>query len=100
SGAELVTRPAEVLEIVGRVGELAPDLPRPEHLLDNLTEVQRQVFEALPGRGARTPDQIAVAAGLPANSVLGPLASLEICGLVQRQDGRWRLAPRVHSAGG
>ncbi|HPY24672.1 MAG: processing protein [Actinomycetota bacterium] len=100
SGAELVTRPAEVLEIVGRVGELAPDLPRPEHLLDNLTEVQRQVFEALPGRGARTPDQIAVAAGLPAHSVLGPLASLEICGLVQRQDGRWRLAPRAQVADG
>lgn len=91
SGAELVTRPAEVLEIVGRVGELAPDPPRPEHLLDGLTEIQRQVYEALPGRGARTPDQIAVAAGIPATSVLGPLATLEISGLVQRQDGRWRL---------
>ncbi|MCB0924633.1 MAG: DNA-processing protein DprA [Mycobacterium sp.] len=96
SGAELVTRPAEVLEIVGRVGELAPDLPRPEHVLDGLSEVQRQVYEALPGRGARTPDQIAVAAGLPATTVLGPLATLEIAGLVQRDEGRWRLAPRAH----
>lgn len=93
AGAELVTRADEVVEIVGRVGELADELPRPGHLLDGLTEIQRQVYEALPGRGARTPDQIAVSAGLPAAGVLGPLAILEVAGLVQRQDGRWRLAP-------
>lgn len=94
SGAELVTRADEIVEIAGRAGELADEPARPVHVLDGLTDVQRQVYEALPGRGGRTPDQIAVTAGLPAAGVLGPLAILEVAGLVQRQDGRWRLAPR------
>lgn len=92
SGAELVTRAEEILEIVGRAGELAEEQPRPGGPLDRLTDAERRVYEALPGRGARTPDEIAVAAGLPPASVLGPLALLELGGLVLRQEGRWRLA--------
>ena len=57
-------------------------------------ETERQVYEALPGRGLRTPDQVAIASGLPAISVLGPLAMLEIAGLVRSEDGRWGLARR------
>ena len=57
-----------------------------------LADAERRVYEGVPGRGARTPDEIAVASGLPAGHVLGPLAMLEIAGLVQRQDGLWRLA--------
>ena len=57
-----------------------------------LSDAELQVYEALPGRGVRTADEIAVAAGLPAATVLGPLAMLEIAGLVQREEGRWRLA--------
>jgi len=94
AGAELVTRADEVREIIGRAGELADDEPHPVDALDTLTDTERQVYEALPGRGTRTPDEVAVAAGLPAAAILGPLAMLEIAGLVQRQDGRWRLAPR------
>lgn len=92
SGAELVTRAEEIIEIVGSAGELALELPRPTGALDRLSDAEKQVYEALPGRGVRTPDQIAVAAGLPATSVLGPLAMLEIAGLVERHEGRWRLA--------
>ena len=92
SGAELVTRAEEVVEIIGPPGEFAEDLPRPADPLDGLSDIQRQVYEALPGRGLRTPDQIAVAAGLPPTEVLGPLAMLEIAGLVTRQEGRWKLA--------
>jgi len=91
AGAELVTRAEDVLEIVGRPGELAQEQPRPTGVLDGLSEIERQVYEALPARGARTPDEVAVASGLPATSVLGPLAMLEIAGLVARRDGRWRL---------
>jgi DNA processing protein len=94
AGAELVTRADEIREIIGCAGELADDEPHPADALDTLTDTERQVYEALPGRGTRTPDEIAVAAGLPAAAILGPLAMLEIAGLVQRQDGRWRLAPR------
>ncbi len=91
AGAELITRADEVREIIGRAGEFADDLPRPANPLDGLSESERLVYEALPARGARTPDEIAVASGVPAAGVLGPLAMLEIAGLVQRQDGKWRI---------
>lgn len=93
AGAELVTRADEVREIIGRAGEFAEELPRPVNPLDGLSESERLVYEALPARGARTPDEIAIASGVPAAGVLGPLAMLEIAGLVQRQDGKWRICP-------
>lgn len=92
AGAELVTRADEVREVIGRAGEFAEEEPRPTDPLDGLTDVERQVYEALPGRGTRTTDEIAVASGLPADAILGPLAMLEIAGLIERQDGKWRLA--------
>lgn len=92
AGAELVTRADEVREIIGRAGELAEDETRPTNPLDALTDTERQVYEALPGRGVRTTDEIAVASGLPADAILGPLAMLEIAGLIERVEGRWRLA--------
>ncbi len=92
AGAELVTRADEVREVIGRAGEFAEEEPRPSDPLDGLTDTERQVYEALPGRGTRTADEIAVASGLPADAILGPLAMLEIAGLIERQDGKWRLA--------
>lgn len=91
SGAELVTRAEEVVELIGRAGELAEDEPRPTSVLDRLDATELQVYEAMPARGAKTPDEIAVAAGLPAAQVLGRLAMLELSGLVRRQEGRWRI---------
>ena len=91
NGAELVTRADDIVELVGRIGELAPDEPRPTTALDGLTEAERRVYEALPGRGAATIDEIAVASGLVPEQVLGPLAMLEITGLAERHDGRWRI---------
>lgn len=91
AGAEVITRAEDVREIIGRSGEFADELPRPTDPLDALTDSERLVYEALPARAARTPDEIAVAAGLSAAGVLGPLATLEIAGLVQRQEGKWRL---------
>ena len=90
-GAALVTRADDIVELVGRVGELAPEEPRPTTALDGLTEAERQVYEALPGRGAATIDEIAVASGLVPEQVLGPLAILEVTGLAERHDGRWRI---------
>lgn len=92
SGAELITRTDEVVELVGRAGEFADDQPHPTDPLDGLSDTELRVFEALPARGARTPDQIAVAAGLPAAAILGPLAMLELSGFIERTEGRWRLA--------
>lgn len=91
AGAELVTRADEVREIVGRAGEFADEPPRPAGVLDGLGDTERRVYEALPARGVRTPDEIAVASGLAPGAVLGPLAMLEIAGLAQRRDGRWQV---------
>ena len=90
--ANLVTRAADVVELIGHIGELAPDEERPESLLDGLGEAEQRVYDALPARGRRTVDQIAVASGLPPMQVLGPLSMLEVCGLVNRVDGYWRLS--------
>jgi DNA processing protein len=81
-----------VREIIGRAGEFADEVARRTDPLDGLTDGERRIYEALPGRGARTADEIAVASGLPAAGVLGPLAVLEIAGLIERQEGKWRLA--------
>jgi DNA processing protein len=90
-GAEVVTRAQDIVEFVGRIGELAPEQPRPATALDGLSDGERQVYEALPGRGVATVDEIAVAAGLAPAQVLGPLAMLEVAGLAERHDGRWRI---------
>jgi len=91
NGAQLVTRADDIVELVGRIGELAPDEPRPTTAFDGLSEAERQVYEALPGRGAATVDEISIASGLVPEQVLGPLAILEVTGLVRRDDGRWRI---------
>jgi DNA processing protein len=90
-GAELVTRADEVLEIVGRAGEFAEGMEGPEGPLDELGETELHVYEALPARGLRTPDEIAVTAGLSPERVLGALALLEIAGFVERDAGRWKV---------
>ncbi|MGX9790820.1 DNA-processing protein DprA [Mycobacterium sp. MMS18-G62] len=94
AGADLVTRAEDIVELVGHAGEFAPDEQRPSSALDGLSESEQRVYDALPARGARTADEIAVASGLPPTQVLGPLSMLEVCGLVLRQDGRWKLALR------
>ena len=91
NGAELVTRADDVVELVGRMGELAPEEPRPATALDGLSDAERQVYEALPGRGVATVDEIAVAAALEPARILAPLAMLELAGLAERDDGRWRI---------
>src|SRR5262245_37800809 len=95
AGATVVTRADEVLELVGRAGELAADAEWPTSVLDGLADNELRVYDALPARGARTVDEIAVASGLPPTEVLGPLSMLEIVGLVVRQGGRWKLGSPV-----
>ncbi|MDT5124456.1 MAG: processing protein [Mycobacterium sp.] len=91
NGAHLVTRADEIVELVGRMGEFAADTSHQGSPLDGLTEHELLVYDALPARGARTVDEVAVSAGLPPTQVLGPLASLELVGLVARAGGLWKL---------
>lgn len=89
--AELATRAEHVIELAGRCGELADEPEHPATALDQLDAVQQRVYEALPGRGAATVEEIALGAALPPEQVLGPLALLELGGLAESRDGRWRL---------
>jgi DNA processing protein len=91
----LVTRAEDVIEVWGHIGALAPGEPRPISVLDELSDTEKQVYEALPARGARSVDEIAVASGLPPTGILGALAMLEVAGLVVHHQGRWKLSRRV-----
>lgn len=86
----LVTRASEIVELVGHIGELAPDRPHPSQPLDGLTTEEKRVHDALPGRGAATVDEIALAAGMAIQEVLGPLTMLEVAGLATGEAGSWR----------
>ncbi len=88
----LITRAEEIVEIVGRMGEFAADLEHPRSPLDDLSSDERRIYEAFPARGLRSAEQLAVGAALPVPMILGPLAVLEVSGLVEQVDGRWRLA--------
>ncbi|MBX9918413.1 MAG: DNA-processing protein DprA [Mycolicibacterium frederiksbergense] len=88
---QLISRAEEIIEIVGRIGELADEPEHPQTPLDGLSREEALVYEALPARGLRSIEQIAVDAGIPAEQVLGPLALLEIAGRVECQEGEWRI---------
>lgn len=92
AGAELVTRTDEIIEIVGRAGELATE---PQHLttpLDQLSNDEKRVYEALPSRGTRSANELAVESRVSVPVLQGQLAMLELAGLATEDDGRWRLS--------
>ncbi|UMG93022.1 DNA-processing protein DprA [Nocardioides sp. TF02-7] len=90
--ATLVTRGAEVLELVGAAGEHLLTEPRgPENERDRLPVKARQVLDAVPvGRGA-TAESIAVVAGLDVVDVQRALTRLEAGGFVEHAPGGWVL---------
>lgn len=94
SGAVLATRADEVIEFIGCIGELADEPAHPTTPLDGLSADEKRVYEALPGRGSRTVAQLAIESGLPATRVPGELAMLELAGLAEQRDGRWRITRR------
>ncbi|MEH3143377.1 MAG: DNA-processing protein DprA [Mycobacterium kyogaense] len=87
----LVTRAEEIVELVGSYGEFADEQPRPHNEVDGLSPEELAVYEALPGRGSRSVDQIALTAGVPETEVIGQLTMLDIRGLVTQQDGEWKI---------
>ena len=94
AGSNVITRAVDIVELVGRLGEFAPDIERPVCDTDELTDTELAVYEALPRRGSRTIDEVAVTAGRAVTEILGPLTMLEVRGLVFREDGQWKLARR------
>ncbi|MGH8918654.1 MAG: DNA-processing protein DprA, partial [Actinomycetes bacterium] len=93
--AVLVTRVAEVLEAVGPIGtDLAPVLRTPVRLTDGLSTELLAVYEALPIRAPRHPEQLTRDSGVPLNRVRSALPLLELQGLVAcGVTGWYRLIP-------
>ena len=88
--AVLVTRPEEVLEAIARIGEdLAPPLTTPHRRTDDLSPELRAVYEALPARACRHPEQLVHDSGVPLHRVRSALPLLELQGLVRCGTTGW-----------
>jgi DNA processing protein len=93
--AVLVTRAAEVVEAVGRIGaDLAPLLGIPRRRTDGLSPELLSVYEALPARAPRHPEQLVRDSGVPLHRVRSALPLLELQGLVGCGTSGWhRVVP-------
>ncbi|MFD8234194.1 DNA-processing protein DprA [Streptomyces sp. NPDC059696] len=89
--AVLVTDVADVVELVGDIGELAPDRRGPVLPRDLLEPAARQVLDALPGRGTAGPDEIARAAQTAQDDAIARLYELRALGYVERHGDGWKL---------
>ena len=91
--AVLVTGVADVLEMVGRIGDDLAPLPRGEvRPRDELSAETARVLDAVPVVRAQGPARIAATAGLPLADVEAALGLLLLDGFVEERPGGWRLA--------
>ncbi|MGH3832570.1 MAG: DNA-processing protein DprA [Pseudonocardiaceae bacterium] len=99
--AILVTRAAEVMEVVGRIGaDLAPSLATPRQPTDGLSPELLAVYEALPLRAPRHPEQLVLESGVPLHRVRSALPLLELRGLVGCGVSGWhRVLPDIGRGG-
>jgi DNA processing protein len=94
--ASVVTDPAEVVDLVGRIGEdvaLRPSGPVRADW-DDLDDVSRRVLEALPKSNGSAVDKVALVAGITVDSTRAALGRLSLLALAERNGAGWRLAPR------
>ncbi|GAA2290595.1 DNA-processing protein DprA [Streptomyces hawaiiensis] len=89
--AVLVTDVADVVELVGGMGELAPDRRGPVLPRDLLDPAARQVLDALPGRGEARPEEIARSAQTSPDDAIARLYELRALGYVERHGDGWKL---------
>ncbi|MFD3498187.1 DNA-processing protein DprA [Streptomyces sp. NPDC058678] len=89
--AVLVTDAAEVVELVGDMGELAPDRRGPVLPRDLLDVAARRVIAALPGHRAATPDEVARGAQTTRDDAVARLYELRALGYVERHGDGWKL---------
>ncbi|HSP37631.1 MAG TPA: DNA-protecting protein DprA [Frankiaceae bacterium] len=90
--AQLVTNAAEVIEAVGRIGELAPLPMGPPGPRDGLEPLMHQVLDAVPSRRPRPVEDIARRCGSTADVVALVLQPLLTAGLVERSPDGWHLS--------
>ncbi|NGO71420.1 DNA-processing protein DprA [Streptomyces boncukensis] len=89
--ATVVTEAAEVIELVGDMGELAPARRGPTVARDLLSGETARVLEALPAREAAHVPQLARRAGTAPAVVLAHLHELRALGFVERAGDGWQL---------
>ncbi|THA30517.1 DNA-protecting protein DprA [Streptomyces sp. A1277] len=90
----LVTDAAEVAELVGGIGDLAPSRSGPVLARDLLDTSAGRVLDALPARACVDAREVARAAGTSADEALGKLYELHSLGFVEREGEGWRLTRR------
>ena len=100
----LVTDAAEVVELVGGMGELAPERRGPVLPRDLLDPGAARVLAALPARGRATARDLAVGGGTSEDDAVGRLYELQSMGFVERHGDGWQLTrqakPAVFPGGG
>ncbi|MEU1487453.1 DNA-processing protein DprA [Streptomyces sp. NPDC005752] len=96
----LVTDAAEIAELVGEMGELAPARRGPVLPRDLLDAASARVLDALPGTGVMDGRDVARSAGVSTDEALGRLYELHSLGFVEREGDGWRLTPGRTRDGG
>jgi DNA processing protein len=89
--AVLVSDAAEVAELVGDIGDLAPDRRGPVLPRDLLDPDARRVLSALPARGLVGAEEVARGAGITTDEAVGRLYELRALGFVERHGDGWKL---------
>lgn len=90
-GGTLVTDAAEVVELVGDMGELAPERRGPVVPRDLLAPAAARVLAALPAHGTAGAPDIALDAGTSADDAVSRLYELRSLGFVERHGDGWQL---------
>ncbi|WP_330307582.1 MULTISPECIES: DNA-processing protein DprA [unclassified Streptomyces] len=89
--AVLVSDAADVAELVGDMGELAPDRRGPVLPRDLLDPGAGRVLAVLPARGLAVAQEIARGAGTTEDDAVGRLYELRALGFVERHGDGWKL---------
>ncbi|WP_240434939.1 DNA-processing protein DprA [Streptomyces sp. YIM 130001] len=89
--AVLVTDAAEVIELVGEMGELAPEPRGPVLPRDLLPRPAAHVLETLPAGRAASVQDIARAAATTSDGAVARLYELQSLGFVERHGDDWQL---------
>jgi len=93
--ATLVTRGADVLELVSPIGSHPSTVVRgPERPADRLPDLDRQVLDSVPVVTAVPAASVARTAGLAEPTVHAALERLRAAGMVEKGRSGWRLASR------
>ncbi|KWT61924.1 DNA polymerase III subunit beta [Streptomyces albus subsp. albus] len=90
--AVVVTNAAEITELVGSIGDLAPVQRGPVLARDLLDPVASRVLEAVPARGGADLRRLARDSGMAEEVTQGKLFELQSLGFVQRGGAVWELA--------